>query len=700
VRRIVLIILVALIFPYSTPSHASQIDGVFNTTLGDDGYVDWNLNLDAGLGQVIQLSDGNILHYGSYLVNQSGIRCARNESWAAAFKTDPEGNLDLGFGTTSPGSFVFAQDDRNYFVAAAEGNDGSIYLLGASQDIEERIRDDGYSCTFPLQRTFIVKLASNGTIDTTFDDDGFRDLDVSEGTGYLSNILLLNNETMLISFHEGGEFDLLSLNMDGSINSNFGNNGTTKLLKSNMRVFEAIQIGSTIVLFGDKYSPDDDGVNRWAISSIDLLGNELDTFRGSRNYEYSSGRKEGIFVLPQYSNSYIYVVGGVLAGATYEIEAIRVSPNGVKDPNYGGYLRSQLITIGVEPCSYCSGDFSVDSYGRVLVSMGTETSLNNQRQSVLVRLDQDGHLDLSFGDNGKIWINYDYQAGVLEVEPNKFMIYGTQYSISNCVPGICGLYKLFLSQFDQLPKNSNPSIGRLSSGVGEINFSLSNIDTESTYSVTADLGQVVFDSQTGNARIHGLGDASRVVNVMVRSSRSGFGEGKIRFRTQSVDSEALRIQLEKTAEKEREAEKSAARIEILDRLRDSQEIDLQTFYKASIAGVTPKNLEAIQKEISELPADSRIDINVIIAVARKFEVVDKVASNQQIYASMLQEVGLISQDSKHKAAITSAIRKLPASERSSYIAIQQAINIQMAEIQSRKDRFATVLAAIASRRAG
>jgi hypothetical protein len=87
-------------------------------------------------------------------------------------------------------------------------------------------------------------------------------------------------------------------------------------------------------------------------------------------------------------------------------------------------------------------------------------------------------------------------------------------------------------------------------------------------------------------------------------------------------------------------------------------------------------------------------------VARKFEVVDKVASNQQIYASMLQEVGLISQDSKHKAAITSAIRKLPASERSSYIAIQQAINIQMAEIQSRKDRFATVLAAIASRRAG
>ena len=697
-KRTLIIILLILSVSSIAQSYASQIDGVFNTNLGDDGYIDWNSNLDAGLGQVIQLSDGNILHYGSYLVNQSGTGCARYESWAAVFKTDPEGTLDLGFGTTSPGSFVFAQDERSFFVAGAEDSDGAIYLLGASQDIVQSDRDDGYSCSYPIQRAFIVKLASNGTLDSTFDDDGFRDLDVDEGSGYLSNILLLDNETILISFHEGEEFDLLSLNMDGSINANFGNNGATKLLKSNMRVFEAIQIDSTIVLFGDKYNPDDDGVNRWAISSIDLLGNELDTFRGLRNYEYSSGRKEGIYVLPQYSNSYIYVVGGVLAGTTYEIEAIRVSPNGEKDLNYGGYLRSQLLAIGVEPCSYCSGDFSVDSYGRVLVSMGTETSVDNQRQSVLVRLDQDGLLDLSFGDNGKIWINYDYQAGVLEVEPNEFMVYGTQYSSSNCVPGVCGLYKLFLSQFDQLPKNVNPSIGRLSSGVGEINFALSNIDTESTYSVSANFGQVTFDTATGIGKIDGLGDASRAVNVVVRSTRSGFGEGKVRFRAQSVDSEVLRIQLEKAAEKEREVEKSAARVEILQRLSGSQEIDLQTFYKASIAGVTPENLKLIQKEISELPIDSRTDINAIIALARKFEVVDKVASNQKIYSGMLQEVGLIPRDSENKASLTAVLRKLPASERSSYLAIKQAIDAQMTEIKTRKQRLSEVLASIAARR--
>jgi hypothetical protein len=266
------------------------------------------------------------------------------------------------------------------------------------------------------------------------------------------------------------------------------------------------------------------------------------------------------------------------------------------------------------------------------------------------------------------------------------------------VPGVCGLYKLFLSQFDQLPKNVNPSVGRLSSGVGEINFALSNIDTESTYSVTASLGQVTFDTLTGIGKIGGLGDASRDVNVVVRSTRSGFGEGKVRFRAQSVDSEALRIQLEKAAEKEREVEKSAARVEILQRLSGSQEIDLQTFYKASIAGVTPENLKLIQKEISELPIDSRTDINAIIALARKFEVVDKVASNQKIYSGMLQEVGLIPRDSENKASLTAVLRKLPASERSSYLAIKQAIDAQMTEIKTRKQRLSEVLASIAARR--
>ena len=73
---------------------------------------------------------------------------------------------------------------------------------------------------------------------------------------------------------------------------------------------------------------------------------------------------------------------------------------------------------------------------------------------------------------------------------------------------------------------------------------------------------------------------------------------------------------------------------------------------------------------------------------------------KSIYSNSLIEIGLIHEESKHKAALTAAIKKLPIDERSSYAEIKDAIDNEMAEIQGRKDRLATVLALIASRRNG
>ena len=154
------------------------------------------------------------------------------------------------------------------------------------------------------------------------------------------------------------------------------------------------------------------------------------------------------------------------------------------------------------------------------------------------------------------------------------------------------------------------------------------------------------------------------------------------------------------AEKQRQIEKAAARNEIMDRLKVSKKIDLETFSKASIVGVTPKNIEAIQREILELPIDSRSELTSVLKIVRKYEVVDIVASGNRIYSSMLQEVGLIPQESDHKTALTAALRKLASSDRSSYLAIKQAIDAEMAKIQTRKTRLLKVVARIAARRNG
>jgi len=138
------------------------------------------------------------------------------------------------------------------------------------------------------------------------------------------------------------------------------------------------------------------------------------------------------------------------------------------------------------------------------------------------------------------------------------------------------------------------------------------------------------------------------------------------------------------------------------KLKNAKDLTVDSFARAEIPGITSQNIVAVQAELLALPERSRTDINQVLKVARKYEVVGMVASDRvvSVYSNNLIEVGLIPADSKNKAAITSAIKKLPVSDRSSYAAIKVVVDTEMAEIQARKDRLAAVMKAISSRRTG
>jgi hypothetical protein len=162
---------------------------------------------------------------------------------------------------------------------------------------------------------------------------------------------------------------------------------------------------------------------------------------------------------------------------------------------------------------------------------------------------------------------------------------------------------------------------------------------------------------------------------------------------------AATVAAQRIAEAKREAEKQAARAEITNSLKTSKDVNLEMFSKAEISGVTAANIAAVQAEIAALPQTSRADLSHVLIIARKYEVVGKIASDQfaSVYSDSLIEIGLIPQGSKHKAAITAAIKKLPLSDRSSYAVIKKAIDAEIAEIQTRKDRLAKVITRNTSR---
>lgn len=149
----------------------------------------------------------------------------------------------------------------------------------------------------------------------------------------------------------------------------------------------------------------------------------------------------------------------------------------------------------------------------------------------------------------------------------------------------------------------------------------------------------------------------------------------------------------------REAEKKTARADIATSVKNAKELTVESFTKAEIPGINASNIDAVKAELSALPEESKNDFNQILKVARKYEVVGNIASDQvrNILPNDFVEVGLIPQASKNKVALVSAVKKLPAAARDSYAEIKVAIEAETKKIQARQDRLASVMARNANR---
>jgi streptogramin lyase len=149
----------------------------------------------------------------------------------------------------------------------------------------------------------------------------------------------------------------------------------------------------------------------------------------------------------------------------------------------------------------------------------------------------------------------------------------------------------------------------------------------------------------------------------------------------------------------REAEKQAARADITSKLKSAKDLTVDSFAKAEIPGITASNIAAVQAELLALPESSRTDINQVLKVAHKYEVVGNIGSDQINYmqSNSFVEIGLIPATSKNKVALVAAVKKLPAASRDTYAEIKAAIDAATKEIQVRSDRLAAVISRNASR---
>ena len=220
--------------------------------------------------------------------------------------------------------------------------------------------------------------------------------------------------------------------------------------------------------------------------------------------------------------------------------------------------------------------------------------------------------------------------------------------------------------------------------------------TIETYTVTSTPGSItarLTQSGSGSIIITGLTPSTTYTFRVTASNRIGTSASSsatVSITTPASDAElaAQAAAAAAAAAAKREEETRLARTEIASKFKNSEKVTLESFKQAEIPGVTSENLAAVQAEIQSLPKESRSDITQITKVARKYEVIGKIASEQinNFNANDLIEVGLIPTDTKNKMALATTLKKLPQQDRDTYAEIKAAIDAASAKIQARKEK--------------
>ena len=186
---------------YSFCIMRANVNGTFDTSFNGTGYVVTNISGTSatnGLTGLALQNDGKIIAVGSSAVSGT----AR----LAIIRYNSNGSLDSSFGTN--GSVLANVGNNDQGIKVLVQPDGKILILVAS----------GSSDSAP---EFVTRYLSNGTIDSSFGNNGVVPL--ATVSGFLGSSIALQPDGKIVA---GGVGRVTRLNIDGSIDTAFDGDGS------------------------------------------------------------------------------------------------------------------------------------------------------------------------------------------------------------------------------------------------------------------------------------------------------------------------------------------------------------------------------------------------------------------------------------------------------------------------------------------
>ena len=387
--------------------------GVLDSSFSTDGKFSFDSNI------------GSDSASSAYLFNNGDILLGGYETTGtlnfALLKIDTYGNPILSFGTSGKVSTDFASGaDSINSIAVSES--GEIYACGRMHNGTD------YDVA-------VAKYDSNGNLLNSFDTDGKYSYDFGFGNDYCNDIKIQSDGKIVITGYADNvsnvDMIVMRLNSDGTLDTSFNTTGTklVNLGSGNDLAFTVeLQPDSKILLGG--YASN--GANNdFAVVRLSSTGVLDTTFNSSGIRLIDSGfgvdEARGMKLL---SDGKILLGGTMASAGTGEFAVVKLNSDGSLDTSFGNSGFAQVdFTANLEVGNYITtqGDGSIVLCG--YANNGTDDDY------AIVRFNSDGTIDTSFDGDGmkvdSVGNALDRCTGVIIQDDGKMLLYGISAIVSD-----------------------------------------------------------------------------------------------------------------------------------------------------------------------------------------------------------------------------------------------------------------------------
>jgi len=343
----------------------------------------------------------------------------------ALARYNPDGALDTSFGSDGKVVTSISSGGDNAFALAVQP-DRKLVVAGFT--------DNGPATDFAL-----VRYDPNGSLDTSFSDDGKLITDLGSDREVAFDVAVQEDGKVVAAGYSwngnplaGGTDDDIALaryNPDGSLDPTFSGDGkviTDFVGYADRAHAVAVEPNGKIVVAGSAAS-DDTGNDDFALARYDPDGSLDPTFGDDGKVVTHFGYSSAFDVAVQKDEKLVAAGFSSSRGTGDDFALAHYNPNGSLDATFSG--DGKLAT------SFGSDDqaqgLAIQSDGKI-VAAGYAPGSNKYLDFALVRYEPDGSLDTSFHNDGKVTTDFsghsDQAEGVTTQDDGKIVAAGYAHS--------------------------------------------------------------------------------------------------------------------------------------------------------------------------------------------------------------------------------------------------------------------------------